>query len=178
MRFNEIYDVLRDKGIKLTKPTLSEHLKHLTKNKWLTRKVTGFQSVTYTLHSSINRKQPSELKVLIDNLIESSKIEHSTDNKADIAVIGVLVRTLADFVSRIEIEPEIKYHRLSFNHSSVYKYENEILSDCSKDKELKDSILKSSSEMLQYFNDLHNSAIENSGNKTSIKRNKNFESEH
>jgi predicted transcriptional regulator len=168
MRFNEIYDGLRDRGTELSKPTLSEHLKHLTKKKWLTRKVTGFQSVTYTLHNSINRKPSPIIKSLLEALCEFSKAEHSTKAKADMAIIGILVRTLADFLPRIEIEPDIKYHRLSFNHSKVYEYENQVLTDCSKDKELRTSIIESANEMFSFFQDLHNSVIEESERKDNI----------
>jgi DNA-binding HxlR family transcriptional regulator len=35
MRFNEIYRAMQNRGVKLSKPTLSEHLKHLKKRNGL-----------------------------------------------------------------------------------------------------------------------------------------------
>lgn len=45
--FNELHRELNRTGLKISKPTLSEHLKHLLRNKFLTRKKEGKQRVNY-----------------------------------------------------------------------------------------------------------------------------------
>ena len=47
MRFNELFRSLNRFGFKISKPTLSEHLKHLTKKKILKRKKKGKQNISY-----------------------------------------------------------------------------------------------------------------------------------
>jgi DNA-binding transcriptional ArsR family regulator len=49
-RFNELYRFLNQHGVKISKPTLSEHLKHLTKLKILVRRKEGIQKVTYRIN--------------------------------------------------------------------------------------------------------------------------------
>jgi DNA-binding HxlR family transcriptional regulator len=51
IRFNELYRFLNQHGVKISKPTLSEHLKHLTKLKILVRQEEGIQKVTYRINS-------------------------------------------------------------------------------------------------------------------------------
>jgi len=50
IRFNELYRMLNHSGVKISKPTLSEHLTHLTKQKILLRKKEGIQKVTYRVN--------------------------------------------------------------------------------------------------------------------------------
>lgn len=49
-RFNALCKFLNDHGIKISKPTLSEHLKHLTKQRIVLRKQKGIQEVSYTMN--------------------------------------------------------------------------------------------------------------------------------
>ena len=44
-RFNQLYRFLNEHGVKISKPTLAEHLKHLTEIGILLRKVEGIQKV-------------------------------------------------------------------------------------------------------------------------------------
>jgi arginine repressor len=47
IRFNDLYRMLNKHGFEVSKPTLSEHLKHLTKKKIILRRKTGIQSISY-----------------------------------------------------------------------------------------------------------------------------------
>jgi len=49
-RFNELYKFLNGHGVKISKPTLSEHLKHLVKQEILVRQEEGVQKVTYRVN--------------------------------------------------------------------------------------------------------------------------------
>jgi DNA-binding transcriptional ArsR family regulator len=48
--FNDLLKSLKKMGVKISRPTLSDHLKHLTKKKVLTRKKQGKQRVFYKLN--------------------------------------------------------------------------------------------------------------------------------
>lgn len=50
IRFNELYRTLNQHGVKISRPTLSEHLRHLTKQKILMRRREGKQKVTYRVN--------------------------------------------------------------------------------------------------------------------------------
>jgi len=50
IRFNALYRFLNEHGVKISKPTLSEHLKHLTKLEILVRQEEGIQKVTYRIN--------------------------------------------------------------------------------------------------------------------------------
>lgn len=49
-RFNALYKFLNNHGTKISKPTLSEHLKHLTKQRIVLRKQKGIQEVSYAMN--------------------------------------------------------------------------------------------------------------------------------
>jgi DNA-binding HxlR family transcriptional regulator len=50
LRFNELHRTLNQIGLKMSKPTLAEHLKHLKKRRLLIRKREGKQSVSYEVN--------------------------------------------------------------------------------------------------------------------------------
>jgi DNA-binding HxlR family transcriptional regulator len=54
LRFNELLRALKKLGIKITQPTLSEHLTHLIEKELIERKEEGFQNVSYRLTEEIN----------------------------------------------------------------------------------------------------------------------------
>ncbi len=54
LRFNELLRALKKLGIKITQPTLSEHLPHLVEKELIERKEEGFQNVSYRLTEEIN----------------------------------------------------------------------------------------------------------------------------
>jgi len=53
LRFTELHKTLKKLGINISKPTLTEHLGHLIKQKFVKRKVEGFQNVSYGLTDEI-----------------------------------------------------------------------------------------------------------------------------
>ena len=53
LRFNELLRALKKLGIKITQPTLSEHLPHLIEKELIERKEEGFQNVSYSLTEEI-----------------------------------------------------------------------------------------------------------------------------
>ncbi len=66
IRFNELHNTLETLGIEMSKPTLSQHLKHLTKEKLVIRNVEDVQNVTY----KINEKKFGKAKEFIASVLE------------------------------------------------------------------------------------------------------------
>jgi predicted transcriptional regulator len=152
MRFNEIYRELRRKGTKLSKPTLSEHLKHLRKKKWITRKVRGVQNVSYMIHKSIKRVTDAEADKWLEDMLNAIGVhweEVSPEEKVDYALTNILISKLEELAWRITIEPRIDNQALSFGSSKSRLYENELLSECYKDEEYKRVILGKTKELLK-----------------------------
>ena len=154
MRFNEIYRELQRKGTTLSKPTLSEHLKHLRKKKWITRRVRGVQNVSYKLHNSINKPSNAEVKSWLDDILSTLKvytIKPSPEMKVDLALRNILALKLEELAFRIAIEPKIQNFSLSFGKSRSRVYENNLVTDCNKDAHYRGVVLAKTKELLKIF---------------------------
>jgi predicted transcriptional regulator len=158
MRFNEIYRALRNKGIELSKPTLSEHLKHLRKKKWLTRTVNGVQNVTYTLHKSIRRNTKEETDEWLNNMLSKIPgviIENpSPEEHAGYDLCNILIQTLEDVALRLNIEPKIHYQSLNFSNSKARIFENDLVRECNKDEKYRNVVFRETKELIKIFTEL------------------------
>ena len=77
LRFNELHRYLKMFGTKISKPTLIEHLKHLKKQKLISRKREAFQNVSYGLTDEINSLldiPEEDVKKWVENLIEGKNL--------------------------------------------------------------------------------------------------------
>ena len=156
MRFNEIYRELRRKGTKLSKPTLSEHLKHLRKKKWITRKVKGVQNVSYMIHKSIKRATDEEADKWLEDMLNAIGVhweEVSPEETVDYALTNILISKLEELAWRITIEPRIGNQALSFGNSKSRLFEDELLLECYKDDRYKRVILAKTKELLKVLNE-------------------------
>jgi len=71
LRFNQLYRILREYGIKKSRPTIVEHLRRLVKKKWIIRKREGKQFVTYQLTEDKAKAlevSPEELEEMLEKL--------------------------------------------------------------------------------------------------------------
>jgi predicted transcriptional regulator len=156
MRFNEIYRELMRKGTTLSKPTLSEHLKHLRKKKWITRRVRGVQNVSYKLHPSINRSSDAEAKKWLEDMLSSldtHMIEPSPEMKVDLAINNIIIFKLKELAFRIAIEPKIENFSLSFGKSRSRVYENNLVTDCNEDAHYRSIVLAKTKELIKILNE-------------------------
>jgi hypothetical protein len=160
MRFNEILKTLKSKGIKITNPTLSAHLKHLRKKKWITRNHKGFQKVTYRLHDSIPSEDDGS-KWLEDMLktMDSEIIEPSPEEQVDIALSNILIAKLKELAFRISIEPRIGSRSLSFAKSQARNEENKLINECINNKKYRQIILKKTKELMEILRKRRSSPI-------------------
>lgn len=70
LRFNELHRYLKMFGTEISKPTLSDHLKHLTKFKLIKRKHEDFQNVSYSLTEEIHSMlevSPEDIKKWLED---------------------------------------------------------------------------------------------------------------
>ena len=77
LRFNELHRTLKKFGTDISKPSLIDHLKHLKKQKLISRKREDFQNVSYGLTDEINSllNIPEEdIKKWVENVIEGKNL--------------------------------------------------------------------------------------------------------
>ena len=77
LRFNQLHRYLKKFGTDISKPSLLDHLKHLKKQKLISRKREGFQNVSYGLTDEINSllNIPEEdIKKWVENSIEGKNL--------------------------------------------------------------------------------------------------------
>jgi len=152
MRFNEIYRELIKKGTKLSKPTLSEHLKHLRRKKWITRKVEDVQNVSYRLHESIQKRSDAETMKWLEEMLSGlgvQFVEPSPSFKVNSTLINILVFKLEELAFRIAIEPKIENVSLSFGKFRSRAYESELVRDCNKNGQYRNLVLEKTNELLE-----------------------------
>jgi len=77
LRFNQLHRYLKKFGTDISKPSLIDHLKHLKKQKLISRKREGFQNVSYGLTDEINSllNIPEEdVRKWVENSIEGRNL--------------------------------------------------------------------------------------------------------
>lgn len=77
LRFNQLHRTLKKFGTSISKPSLIDHLKHLKKQKLISRKREGFQNVSYGLTDEIHSllDVPEEdIKEWIENSMEGKNL--------------------------------------------------------------------------------------------------------
>jgi DNA-binding HxlR family transcriptional regulator len=93
IRFNKLYETLNGLGVKITKPTLIQHLHHLRAKGFILKKKEGKQNVTYQVNwkKFEELKEALEFKKVIAHNLENEKIfkSHSLEEQKAY-VIGIL----------------------------------------------------------------------------------------
>jgi len=154
MRFNEIHRQLQNTGITLSKPSLSEHLKHLIKRKHITRRVIGVQNVVYCrVHRKINLNE-KELAQQVNTKIQNSLLEGimvhelTPESKSNKWLCEVLMRKLEEVTLRIEIEYDTQT-RLDSDDLHVRFSEGRLLEECYKNDEFRVVTLEKTKDILK-----------------------------
>jgi len=76
LRFNQLHRYLKKFGTDISNPSLIEHLRHLEKQKLISRKHEGFQNVSYGLTDEINSLldiPEEDMKKWVENVINEKK---------------------------------------------------------------------------------------------------------
>jgi predicted transcriptional regulator len=161
MRFNEIHRALLSKGIKLTKPTLSEHLEHLKKKKFIQRSVKDAQNVAYRVHDSIKRPNKKALNFIFEKLEEEGVIIHRSPPEvtAELDIYSILRSKIEETLQRIEIECNIPELSLSFGNSNARIIENSVILKSQSNEEYKKRYVEKSQEILNLLLAWHNERL-------------------
>jgi len=125
LRFNELYRTLNNIGLKMSKPTLIEHLHHLLKDRLLIRKKEGKQNVSYAANwTKLETFQQSmKTKQFIKNLLGNEKqfktypIDEQVTYVTNLLTLGNLYRL------KLEVQDAIDPSK-NFEHSIQFLFIN------------------------------------------------------
>jgi len=125
LRFNEFHKILNQIGLKMSKPTLIEHLHHLQKRKLLIRKKEGKQNVSYrvnwgkleTLQESMKTRQAIRHLLQNKKTFKSFPIDEQVTYVTNIMTLSNLYRL------RLEVQDVLDPSK-NFEHSVQFLFTN------------------------------------------------------
>ena len=125
LRFNELYRTLNDIGLKMTKPTLIDHLNHLRKAKLLIKRKEGKQNVSYsanwtkleTFQQSMKTKQFIKSLLGNENQFKTYPIDEQVTYVTNLLTLGNLYRL------KLEVQDAIDPSK-NFEHSIQFLFVN------------------------------------------------------
>jgi len=119
LRFNELHNKMNNLGDSISKPTLSDHLKHLAAKKIIIRKVIDAQNVTY----KINYKKFEKFEGFLDRVYEKSKeIENNKKTLASLPIEEQVKEVL-----RLNSIRKLEELKLMVSHRLYHKEEDGLL---------------------------------------------------
>lgn len=151
VRFNELHRALNRLNVKISKPTLSEHLKHLTDQGIFIRKEEGIQNVSYMINYDRYKslKEAVELeREYVEFLQKNDERLKSQSIHDQVATIHGLMMMQELYVLRLELlnfsEPEKKLENsLQYLTTTRYfdYYKKRFLKSCEENKQKCDEAL-------------------------------------
>ena len=160
IRFKDLREFLIKSGVLLSKPTLSNHLTHLTELKLVVRKIEDVHNVSY----EVNHKRFGKLEKYVlstaksrMHLAEQDKIfdSLSTDDQINIVLEKMLCRNLRQLKTNIELElnPATKGEKimmLRWLANPVFRHhEGLLIAKCKNDKEYGEKLLQKLDELIK-----------------------------
>ena len=164
LRFNELHRTLNQIGLRMSKPTLAEHLKHLKKRRLLIRKKEGKQNISYEVnwekleHLSEAIKTRQALKGMLENEknFKSFPIDEQVTYVHNILALRNLYRLRLEIFSILDSSK-------NFEHSVQYLFINRffeffktwLLESCHKNKtECKENALSMIDYNIKRYKDI------------------------
>jgi len=160
IRFNDLHKFLAEKGFALAKPTLSKHLKHLTQEKLVLRKVEDVQKVTYEVNHKIFRDLEKSVKSTIKyrkRLAEEEQIfdSISIDDQIYVVLEKMMLRNLRQLKTSIELElrPSKKWEKsleLAWLANPIFRYhEGLLIAKCKENREYGEELLQKLDKLIK-----------------------------
>ena len=165
IRFNYLHKSLIKNGVLLAKPTLSKHLKHLTQEKLVVRKVEDVQKVTY----EVNHKKFRDFEENVKSIVKSRKLlvqeeqvfnSKSLDDQINIVLEKMTIRNLRQLKTHIELElnPSKKWEKsleLAWLANPIFRHHKGLLiTKCKKNGEYGEKALKKLDEVIKEIKNL------------------------
>ena len=139
VRFNGLYKSINGIGAKMTRPTLITHLRHLQKEKLITRKKEGKQSVSYAVKWTKLEplKETMKTKQHIEHILGNEKRFKSMSIKDQVMYVALLHELRDVWKLKLKIRDAIDPSK-NFEHNIQFLltnrffnfFENWLLEDC------------------------------------------------
>ena len=163
IRFNELYRLLNEHGFDVSKPTLSEHLKHLTKKKIAIRKRGGKQKITYRINFerfNILDKSSDALNALLELHLREEKWYKALPINEQVQYVHGLMMLQDLFLLKTELlyasEPDRKLeHFLNLLFAVRYFniFRDWLLTSCQENPQLREEAMKAISKIAQKYSE-------------------------
>ena len=151
MRFNELYRTLSDWRVKISKPTLSDHLKHLIEKEIVFREVVDVQNVIYRLNPSLeieDFKNFADKNLRTDENLENEKeflYSLPVDDQVEEVLRIIGLRTLASIKTRISFELNRTFGKgltlMALNSPFLSRHENWIIEKSLENEDYRKKVL-------------------------------------
>ena len=158
IRFNELHRKLKKFGVKMSKPTLIEHLNHLVEKELILREEEDKQKVTYV--TNWNRfKQVKKAKKLNQLTLQQIKMEKTFKERgleAQTAFTTAMLTIGELFYLKLQVlditEPENKLHNY-FSYTFIRRlfnlYAVWLIDSCKESQENSQKVIKSLNKMIK-----------------------------
>jgi len=125
LRFNELHRTLSQIGLKMSKPTLIEHLNHLRKRKLVKRKKEGKQNVNYRVNWEKLKtlQQSMKTRQMLKNLLENEKRFKSFPLDEQITYVTNIMTLSNLYQLKVEIQAVLDPSK-NFEHVVQYLFIN------------------------------------------------------
>jgi len=160
-RFNELFRFLNRNGVKVSKPTLSEHLKHLCHQDILIRQEEGIQKVIYRVNFNRFRKLDEASNIsqeIVTRFYQQEKhfkslpLDRKIDYYNSLTVLQSLLLFKLDLLEIAKPDKQFEYSLASYStlqHFGTIK--NWLLDDFRKNPELIDQATKELEDLLARY---------------------------
>ena len=119
LRFNELYNALRHHNLKLSRPTLVSHLKHLAKKRWILRRQEDVQWVTYELTEEKAKSLEQAIPEVREQLTRLNELSESEGTR--IVPLNLSLEETADLKLRSVISMYLEELKREITLRSVMK---------------------------------------------------------
>lgn len=159
-RFNELYKKVGNMGKKMSKPTFSDHIKHLMKRGLVIRKVEGKQNVTYMFNYEkfIDLSETIKTQESFEELLNQQKYFNSLtiDEQVKQVILLMIERNLQQLRLKVlnAIDPSKQFVRnlqLMMVSRTIDLYEKWLLDNCSANKEYGEKVLEKITNLKNKF---------------------------
>jgi hypothetical protein len=124
-RFTELYKTLNKIGLKMSKPTLINHLHHLQKRKLLIRKIEGKQNISYAVNwkKLETLKESTKTRQALKHLLQNKKRFKSFPIDEQVTYVTNIMTLTNLYRLKLEVQDMLDPSK-NFEHSVQFLFTN------------------------------------------------------
>ena len=165
IRYNDLLENLKDKGLKISRPTLSEHLKHLVEKEVITRTEVSRANVNYRLNEEKEgplqdfiKKNENYQRILDENKDRffSNSVREQVSHLNIILVLRSLHQLKYEVLKLLEPENTFEYNLQIMSFWTLWDYYTKwfLSSLRNRDKSFKEDVVADIDDMIENYLDI------------------------